>query len=439
MALFAKKMEKPPTHLDVAKDKLALIGRLMVRRRHGDFWEEETRTLPRGLRRLRRRYKKFADELFRPLALAVDRDPASLDKERLFREYAARGLATELLPWPLGTMKWGAVRQGGLIASMLKTEELAAACPGLTVMVGAHDLGMGPLLVSGSWDALRRWVLPTYRRLRRGEKCVWAFAITEPGAGSDVEDPNGAMKARVVTRARKVAAGYRISGRKVFISGGAVADYVTLFACLGDEGLESWTCFVVEKGMKGFSVGRVEKKMGQKACDAAELVLDDVFVPEVNRVGPERAGWAINQLTLTASRPVVGGVALGVARGAFERCLAFCCTARQGSRRLVEFQEVQLELAEMMTRIMAARALVWNTALRYLPPLPGASAAAKVFASDTAAEISSRALSLMSDHSYLHSAGVEKALRDARVTRIYEGTNEMNRLALFADLMEDGL
>jgi alkylation response protein AidB-like acyl-CoA dehydrogenase len=181
----------------VAKDKLALIGRLMVRQRQGDFWEEETRTLPWSLRRLRRRYKKFADEFFRPIALAVDRDPASLDKERLFIEYTARGLATELLPWPLGTMMWGAARRGALIASMLKTEELAAVCPGLTVMMGAHDLGMGPLMVSGSWDALRRWVLPTYQRLRRGEKCMWAFAITEPGAGSDVEDVKGAMKARV--------------------------------------------------------------------------------------------------------------------------------------------------------------------------------------------------------------------------------------------------
>lgn len=423
-----------PTHIEVAKQELGFLGRLMVRKHYGDFWEDETRTLPFSMRRLRRKYKKFADECLRPLAASADADPSSLDKTKIFLEYARRGLATELIPWPLGAMSWSAVVRRSLLPSMLKVEELCAACSGLTVMLGAHDLGMGPLLMSGSPAVFYRWVLPTYQKIKRGEKCMWAFAITEPGAGSDVEDVKGAAGAKVVTRAKKVTGGYRITGRKVFITSGALADYITLFACLGDEGLESWTCFVIEPGRAGFSRGRRERKLGQKAADASELILDDVFVPEKNRVGPERSGWALNQSVLTGSRPIVGGVALGVARGALEQGLDFCRNTRLGPKKLIEYQDVQIELADLMLKVMAARALAWNTASRFIPPSPAASAATKVFCSDTAVEVCARVLALMGDHSYLATNSVEKILRDARVTQIYEGTNQINRLALFEDL-----
>jgi len=425
----------PPTHIEVAKKDLNRVARLMVRKRANDFWEDETRTLPFSMRRLRRKYRSFAERHLRPIAAAADLDPASIDKAGLFLEYARWGLATELLPPPFGTMSWSAVVRRSFLPSLLKVEEMCAACSGLTVMLGAHDLGMGPLLMSGSAPAFHRFVLPTYRKIKRGEKCMWAFAITEPGAGSDVEDVHGASKARVSTRAKKVAGGYRITGRKVFITSGAIADYITLFACLGDESLESWTCFVVEPAMPGFSLGRRERKLGQKAADATELILEDVFVPEKNRVGKERSGWALNQLTLTGSRPVVGGVALGIARGALEQCLSFCRTVRLGSRPLIEFQEVRIELAEMMIKVMAARSMAWNTVARFFPPSPAASAATKVFCSDTANEVCARAMALISDHACISGNALEKSLRDARITQIYEGTNQINRLALFDDII----
>ncbi len=424
-----------PTHPEKAKEHMPFLGRLMVRKRYGDFWEEETRTLPWTMRSLRRRYRAFADQFIRPRALEVDKDVSALDKEALFREYASRGWATELLPRPVGRMKLACIRNYGMHTA-LKMEELCAACGGIALMLGAHDLGVAPLLLCGHLRTHIRWTMPLYRRINKGENLIMAFAITEPGAGSDVEETEGAMKARLVTRARRTDGGYRISGRKVFISDGGIARYVTLFSCLEDEGAESWTCFVIERGMEGFSLGRQEKKMGQKAGDATELILEDVLVPERNRVGPERSGWALNRVVLNLSRPIVGAIALGTGRGAFEHCLEFCRNTRLGNKPLVHFQEVQLALAEMMIQLWAARSLIWQGIMRFMPPLPAASSASKIFASDTAVRVSEMAMDLMGDHAYMHGRGVEKALRDARLTQIYEGTNQINRLQVIEDLWE---
>ena len=427
---------KPLTHMDVAMQRLPFAGRRLVYAHTGDSWEEETATLPFPLRRLRRRYRAFADRFVRPLALAGDLNPYGLDKDALFREYARQGFAAEILPWPVGTMKLGVLPWWGLHL-VLKVEELCAACGGIGLMLLAHDLGFAPLLISGSMRAFFDWTWPIYSKLRRGEKAVMAFAITEPMAGSDVEETEGALGAKVVTRVRRVPGGYLLNGRKVFISDGAVADYVTVFACLENEGVESWTCFMVERGMKGFSLGRQELKMGQKAGDATELVFEDVFLPEKHRIGPERAGWAINRNVLNTSRPAVGAIALGIARGAVENCLEFCRRTRLGPKRLFEFQEVRMELAEMSIQLAASRALIWDTQTRYfMRPKPSASCTAKVFCSDRAVEICARAMAIMGDHAYTHGQGVEKSLRDARLTQIYEGTNQINRLGIVEDLWE---
>ena len=134
-----------------------------------------------------------------------------------------------------------------------------------------------------------------------------------------------------------------INGRKCFISDGAIADKITLYAKIEEEGIESWTCFLLERGMPGFSLGRSERKMGQRAADATELILDNVFIPNSNIVGKVRAGWANNRNVLNYSRPVVGAMALGHGRGAFERCLAFCRNTYLGPKRLIEYQDVSTE------------------------------------------------------------------------------------------------
>ncbi len=430
---------KPPTHPDEAKKNLPLFGRLFLREHKGDLWEDETMTLPWTLRRMRRKYKAFADERIRPLELEVDLDVSKLDKDGLFKDYAKLGYATELLPWPIGTLPLPCVLGWYGVPLALKIEEITAACGGIGLMLGAHELGFAPLVLSGSPSVLTKWVIPTYAALKRGEKKLFAFAITEPGAGSDVEETEGAMKAKVVTRAKKVSGGYVINGRKVFISDGGIADYVTLFACLGNEGVESWTCFLLERGMKGFTLGRKEKKMGQKAGDATELVLEDVFVPDDHRIGPEKSGWALNRSVLNTSRPGVGAIALGISRSAFEHCLDFCRTTRLGNKRLVEYQDIQIELADMLIKIFAARALVWSTVKRFIPPMAAASAVTKVFASDASVAVCEKAMEIMGDHGYMHGRGVEKALRDARLTQIYEGTNQINRLGIIEDLWDNDI
>jgi len=430
---------KLPTHLDVAKQYMPALGRFMIREHYGDFWEDETMTLPWMLRRARRKYKAFADRHIRPVALQADIDPSSIDKDAIIKEYAEAGMSVELLPAPIGTMNPVNIMRYGFDYA-LKVEELTAACGGIALMLLAHDLGFAPLILSGHLTTHLRWTMPIARKLRRGERYVMAFAITEPGAGSDVEDTEGAMKAKVVTRARKVDGGYSITGRKVFISDGGIADAVTVFACLGDEGLDSWTCFLVERGTEGFTTGRKEKKMGQKAGDATELIFEDVFVPDKNMIGPERSGWALNRAVLNFSRPFVGCIALGIARGAYEHCLDFCRETRLGTKRLIDYQDVQIELADMFLKLLAGRSMVWYSAGHFLPkPMPAVSAATKTFCSDTSVEVCRKAMDIMGEHAYLHGNSVEKALRDARLTQIYEGTNQINRLGIIEDIWDNDI
>jgi alkylation response protein AidB-like acyl-CoA dehydrogenase len=413
-----------------AQKNLGAIGRLMYDARARTIWQRDTATLPRVFRRLRLRYRDFAEAHIAPHTLAADLDQTSVDVRKLFVKSARRGFQTELLPWPLGTMKYRALARSFLLGQALKAEEFCTACGGLGNALLAHELGMAPMFVCGDLGAVLGWMRKIYREVRRGEPAIGAFAITEPEAGSDVEETGGAATARIGCRATMEDGGWRISGRKVFISNGAVARWVTLFAAEEGRGVESWSCFLLDKSMEGFSVGRSEKKMGQRAADASELILDGVFVPDNRVIGPVGAGWAINRNVLNYSRPVVGAIALGIARGAFERALDFSHHSRLGGRPLVGYQEVQLELADMLVKLSAMRATVWQ-AVRYRVPFQAAGSIAKVFCTDTAWEVCNQAMELLGDHGYLHGHGVEKAARDARLTQIYEGTNQINRLAIF--------
>ncbi len=412
-----------------ARSRLNLMGRLLYDARSIDLWKRDTATLPRVFRSMRRRYRAFAQREIAPLALQADLDPPSVDIKGLFLKSAREGFQTELTPWPIGNARYRALFHSLIMAPALKAEEFCAACGGLGLALLAHDLGMAPLFASGDLRALFKWMRRIYREIRDGEPAIAAYAITEPNAGSDVEETQGASRARISCRARKAPGGWRISGTKVFISDGAVAKWITLFAALEKEGMESWTCFLLDKGMEGLSVGRSERKMGQRAADASELILEDVFVPHERVIGPLRGGWAINRNVLNFSRPVVGAIALGIARGAWERALDFCHQTRMGNRPLISYQDVQLELADMLAKIQAMRALVWQ-AVSYRVPFQTASSITKVFCSDTAWEVCNQAMAILGDHGFLHCHGVEKAARDARLTQIYEGTNQINRLAI---------
>ncbi len=413
-----------------ARKRLAPLGQLLYDTEALPIWDHDTATLSRPPRRLRYRYRDFAEQNLATLGLAADRDPDFVDIPEVFQRAAREGFQTEFMPPPWGTLQVTAVWRGLLMPSALKAEEFCAADGGVGLSLLAHELGIAPLFVSGDLKAYFYWLGRIYRETRAGEPAIAAFAITEPGAGSDVEDTEGARCARLGCFYERVAGGFRITGRKVFISNGAVARWVTLFAAEKGCGVDTWTCFLLDKSMAGLEVGRHERKMGQRAADASELICEDVFVPDDRVVGEVGAGWAINRSVLNFSRPVVGAIALGIARGAFEHAARFCNETRLANRPLSQYQDVQLTLADMLMKLSAMRATVWQ-ATRYRLPFQAAGAIAKAFCSDTSWEVCRSAMTLMGDHGYVHSAGVEKAVRDARLTQIYEGTNQINRLAIF--------
>jgi alkylation response protein AidB-like acyl-CoA dehydrogenase len=421
--------------------RLKPLGRWLYDHSTETLWERDTRTLPRYLRKRRRTYRRFAQEHIAPLAAQADHSPEAYDPRPLLAQAGRRGFQSELLPWPLGRMPYRALLGGMIFPVVLKAEEFCAACGGIGLSLLAHDLGMGPLMLCGHLPTILRWQWPINRANLRGEVRLVAYAITEPGAGSDVEESAGAAQARYVTTARKVPGGYVLNGQKVFISGGGHCDYVTVFAVLErEDGAKAqvdtdFTCFIVEREREGFGVGRREHKLGQRACDASQLFFDEVFLPRRNLVGTERSGWALNRNVLNYSRGPVGAIALGIARGAVEAATRFARETRLGDRPLMAYQEVQLALAEMWLDTMAMRGMVWQGTRHFLPQ-QGISSASKAFCGDTAFRVTNRAMELMGDHGYLAARGAERAMRDARLNQIYEGTNQINYLAFVESFLE---
>lgn len=417
------------TDFRYAVSTLKPLGRWLVNADNISTWEHDTRTLPLPYRRLRNKYRTFAREHLGPIALEVDRDIGHFDPLPVLRKAGRAGLLSEFMVKPIGSASFYGLFHNITFPAVLKAEELTSVCGGLGLLILDHDLGVAPIMLSGDVFQYLKWMSKIAYANKYGEMCPTAFAITEPSAGSDVEDSAGASSARLMTYAEPVDGGYVINGRKVFISNGGIAKYVTLFAAIKGEGAESWTCFLIDRDMKGFSVGRHEKKMGQRASDASELVLEDVFVPASRVLGRVRSGWAVNRNVLAYSRVGVAAISLGIARGALEKTIDFCKTHSLAGKRLMDYQDIQLTVADMMVDVAAARGITWQAARSFIP-YQGATAGAKVFASDTAYRVSNSAMEIIGDYGYVNEYGIEKALRDARLTQIYEGTNQVNRLAL---------
>jgi alkylation response protein AidB-like acyl-CoA dehydrogenase len=431
-------------NLTRSAQRLKMMGRWLYDNTAESLWERDTRTLPRHLRGRRRAYRRFAQKHIAPVASEADRSPEEYDPRPVLAEAGRRGFLSELMPWPLGRMPYRALWGGMAFPFILKAEEFCAACGGIGLSLMAHDLGMAPLLLSGHVPTQLRWQWPINRANQRGDVRSVAFAITEPEAGSDVEESDGAAQAHYRTTAHKAGGGYVLNGQKTFISGGGHCDYVTVFAVLeSGDGRKAqvdtdFTGFIVEREREGFRVGRRERKLGQRACDASELFFDDVYVPQRNLIGTERSGWALNRNVLNYSRAPVGAIALGIARGAVEAATTFARKTRLGDRPLIAYQEVQLAVAEMWLDTMAMRGMLWQSARHFLPQ-QGIAAAAKAYCGDTGFRVANRAMELLGDHGYLASHGVEKAMRDVRLNQIYEGTNQINRLAFIESFWESDL
>jgi len=415
------------------------LTRAVVAYRREDLWEADTRNLPAPLANLRRRARRFAEQQMAPLAAIEDQMPHDLRSgpspvvQQLLRNAGRDGWLSYFLPRPFGSMDWRCVRYPMIWQCALVVEEFSRVCGGLMLLLSAHHLGCMPLLLSGDLKTMRRFLLPVYRSCQRGDPHLMAFAITEPGAGSDAEDGHGAALYRPGVIAKRSDGGWLLNGRKCFISGGDVARSLTVFAALEGEGMDSWTCFHVDTASEGFTVARTEKKMGMRASGAAELEFNDVFVADDHVIGGLRNGWTLNRATLNSSRIPVASMAVGFARAATEEAVSFACQYQLGGKPLIQYQDVQQQLAMLVAETRAIRSLVWQEARHAWQPRQLNASLCKFHATDRAQHVVEMAMDLLAEHGTLHENRLEKIFRDVRLTRIFEGTNQINQLSLIED------
>lgn len=329
---------------------------------------------------------------------------------------------------------------GGLGADMLTrtlvVEELSKVDASAGLLAAVQDLGTTPIVLGASEEQKRRF-LP---ELASGEALA-AFGLTEPGAGSD---PAG-----LAMRARRDGDHYVLNGTKTFISNGSVAKYVTVWARTDPDakGARGISAFVVEKGTPGFTTVPMKGKLGLRSSDTSELVFEDCRVPAANRLGEENEGFAIALMTLDRSRVGIAAQALGIAQGAFDYALAYVQERQQFGRPVGAFQGVQFMLADMATDIEAARGLTYQAAIRAheegkdggrLTTANRWTAMAKLHATETAMRVTTDAVQLLGGYGVMSDYPVERMMRDAKITQIYEGTNQIQKIVISRTYL-DGL
>jgi len=308
------------------------------------------------------------------------------------------------------------------------TEELSRVCGGIGLALGGSGLGMYPILISGSEEQKQKY-LP---QIANGD-ILAAFALTEANAGSDA----GGME----TTAVKDGDHYILNGTKQWITNGGEADIYTVFVLTDKlKGARGASCLIVEKGTEGFSFGKKEDKMGIRGSATRELVFDNCRVPVENLVGREGTGFMIAMKTLDKSRPMVAAQAVGIAQGAYEEAAKYAKERQQFGKPISAFQGIQFMLADMATQIEAARALVMATAKLIdsgAKKYAKESAMCKVFASDVAMKVTTDAVQILAGYGYMKEYPVEKMMRDAKITQIYEGTNQVQRGVIASNLLKE--
>ncbi len=428
----------PPEHpLSPARttEQLRPLAAWLARAPDGDLWQQDTERLPRPLAHLRRRARRFAQTHLQPHAVALDRartaSPGALAEplSTILAEAGRQGWLSTYLPWPLGRMAWRAWRHAVAWQAALVVEEFGAVDGGLMQVLSAHHLGSLPVMLSGRPAQVWRTLRPLYRACHAGQPLLMAYAITEPLAGSDAEHGAGAATMTPGVVARRVQGGWRLNGRKCYVSGGDAAHAWTVFAAQEGQDLRSWTCFVV-RDQPGVTRLRNEDKLGLRASGTTELVLDEVWVPDADVIGEPGQGWAINRSTLTFSRIPVGAMALGMARSAVQIALQWSRTPDAWGQRPIDRQDVQLDLAALVSEVRAMRAALWHEARHAWHPGAFQASWCKAWATERAQTVVEQAMDLVGEWGVLAEAGLERVLRDVRVTRIFEGTTDINRLAL---------
>jgi alkylation response protein AidB-like acyl-CoA dehydrogenase len=374
----------------------------------------ELYTIPRDHLDFRDTIRQIARERIAPRAAEIDeRAEYPHDLRRLLSEQDILGLPFEIEHGGTGT---------GTLMLNMAVEEIAKACASTALILMIQELGTLPIKLFGA-DELKQRFLP---RCASGE---WspAFALSEPEAGSD---PGG-----MLTRARRDGDEWVINGTKNWITNLGVADFYVVFVVTDPDAGHSRgiTAFVVEADRPGFSVGKLEHKLGIRGSPTGQPIFDGVRVPQENVIGEVNEGFKVAMATLDRSRLGVAAQALGIAQGATDYAAAYAQERRQFGKPIASFQAIQFKLADMETQCAAARELLYQACAkidRGDPDVGKYSAMAKLFCSDTAMSVTVEAVQILGGYGYVKEYPVERMMRDAKITQIYEGTNEIQRLVI---------
>ncbi|MFA7159166.1 MAG: acyl-CoA dehydrogenase family protein [Kiritimatiellia bacterium] len=317
---------------------------------------------------------------------------------------------------------------GGVLDLSIAVEELSKICSGIALSLAATALGTFPIIIFGTDEQKQKYLT----RIASGQSMA-AFGLTEANAGSDA----GA----IATTAKLDGDHYVLNGTKQWITNGGEAEIYAIIAKTDPKrGARGASAFIVEKGMSGFTFGKKENKMGIRASATRELVFQDCRVPKANLLGKEGMGFIIAMKTLDMSRPGVAAQALGIAAGALDEAVKYSRERRQFGQPICSFQGVQFMLADMATQVEAARTLIYSAA-RYIDggakDIGKISAMCKLFASDTAMRVTTDAVQVFGGYGYMREYPVEKMMRDAKITQIYEGTNQIQREVIALNLIKE--
>ena len=372
----------------------------------------------RGQEALRAQIRQFAEEEIKPQAFLMDQNNEF--PEDAIRKLGERGWMG--LPYP---SEYGGAGLD-VMSYAIAVEELARVDGGAGVILSAHvSLGSWPIFAFGTEEQKRKYLVP----LAKGEK-IGAFGLTEPNAGSDA----GGTETTAIDKGDH----WLLNGGKIFITNAPKADtYVVFAVTTPDIGTRGISAFIVEKGWKGFTFGDHYDKMGIRSSTTAELIFNNVRVPKENMLGKEGEGFKIAMATLDGGRIGIAAQALGIAQGAFEHALAYAKERVQFGKPIGAQQIISFKLADMATKLRCARYLVYSAAelKEQHQPYGMESAMAKMYASDIALEVTNDALQIFGGSGFLKGMEVERAYRDAKITTIYEGTNEIQRVVIASHLL----
>jgi butyryl-CoA dehydrogenase len=370
---------------------------------------------------LRRGVRQLMEERVRPRAAEIDAaGEFPEDVRKLFADHDIFATAT---PPEFGGL------DGSLLTLTVVCEEITRVCASSGMILGNQSLGAGPIALFGTEEQKGAY-LP---KLSSGE-WLCSFALSEPGAGSDA--------AALQTSARRDDGSWILSGRKNFITQANVADVMTVFARVESGSDRRMAAFLVTRDDPGWSVDRIEHKMGLRGSPTCSVVLEDVRVNQSALLGQVGDGMRIAFSTLDKGRIMTASLALGIAQGALELALSYAQERTQFGKPIATFQAVQFMLADMATEIQAARALVRMAAARYDqgdPGITGLASATKLFVTDMANRVTSTGLQVLGGYGYIVDYGAERRVRDARVFSIFEGTNEIQRLVIARELLKAGV